>query len=229
MRPPRFLEVGAAALMWGVLLVGLSVLTLTIPVYTSALTQALGVSASSGLSRADVTALAGQVRSFVADPVADPLPATWRGSPAFGPSEVSHLRDVRAVLSGTRMTTGVVSLLLACYVAWCVASRRFIRLRRGMLWGAVLALVLVGLAALAALADFGSLFAAFHGLFFAAGTWTFPYDSLLIRLFPEPFWAASGAAWAGLSAALAGVLALAARLLRAAAANKDASRTANNV
>jgi integral membrane protein (TIGR01906 family) len=229
MRPLRFVEIGAAALLWGVLVVGLSVLTLTAPVYTTALTQALGVPASSGLSGRDVTALAGRVRSFVAGPMADTLPATWRGRPAFGPSEVSHLRDVRAVFSGARAATGVVSLLLACYVAWCVARRRFARLRSGMAWGAVSTLALVGVAAVAARTDFGSFFAAFHGLFFTSGTWTFPYDSLLIRLFPEPFWAASGAAWAGLCVVLAGVLGLAARLLRGRALNKDASRTANNV
>ena len=42
------------------------------------------------------------------------------------------------------------------------------------------------------------LFTTFHGVFFAAGTWTFPSDSLLIRLFPESFWIAAAAAWAAL-------------------------------
>jgi len=69
-------------------------------------------------------------------------------------------------------------------------------------------------AAIAAVSDFDSFFTAFHGLFFASGTWTFAYDSLLIQTFPEPFWATSGAAWAvtmGLGAAL---LAWLARLLQ---------------
>ena len=35
---------------------------------------------------------------------------------------------------------------------------------------------------------FEAAFAAFHGLFFAAGTWQFPPGSHLITLFPEPFW-----------------------------------------
>jgi uncharacterized membrane protein len=54
------------------------------------------------------------------------------------------------------------------------------------------------LAAAFALSDFEWFFSAFHGLFFRAGTWTFPFDSLLIQLFPEPFWAVLGAAWAAL-------------------------------
>ena len=94
---------------------------------------------------------------------------------------------------------------------------------------AVLLVVAVGVAVVAAVTSFDAFFTAFHGLFFAAGTWTFPADSLLIRLFPEPFWEASGAAWAALVLAGAGLLALAARLLRTAAARVHASRTANNV
>ena len=46
--------------------------------------------------------------------------------------------------------------------------------------------------------SFDLLFAGFHSLFFAAGTWTFPYDSLLIQLFPEEFWVYSGLAWGAL-------------------------------
>lgn len=229
MRVPGALETGIAAVLWTAFIVGISVLTLTVPVYTSALTQALGVPASAGMPVADVVALSARVRSFVADPETESLPAVWKGRPAFGLPEVAHLRDVRAVLSGARTATGAAALLLAGYVAWCVAKRRFALLRRGMTWGAVLTGALVVLAAAASLLDFGAFFAVFHGLFFAAGTWTFPYDSLLIRLFPEPFWAASGAAWAGLCLAAAGVLGLASRLLRAAAANNYASRTANNV
>jgi gltX_bact: glutamyl-tRNA synthetase len=36
-------------------------------------------------------------------------------------------------------------------------------------------------------ADFNGFFAAFHSLFFASGTWTFSYDSLLITMYPPEF------------------------------------------
>lgn len=225
----RAVETTTAALVWTIFIVGISVLTLTVPVYTSALTQAIGVPASSGLPASEVVALSARVRSFVADPEATVLPATWRGRPAFGPGEVSHLRDVRSVLSGARLATGVTALLLAAYVAWCVVARRLAALRAGMVAAAVLCAVFVAVAAAVALTDFESFFASFHGLFFAAGTWTFPYDSLLIRLFPEEFWAVSGAAWGGLVLVSAGVLWAASWLLRAASSNIDASRTATNV
>ena len=222
-------KVTFAALLWLVFVVGLSVGALTVPVYTSALTQVLGVPGSAGLSAADVVKLTGQVRASVADAEYDQLPSEWRGRPAFDETAVSHLRDVRAVMSGARIATGVVALLLALHVGWCVARRRLGILRSGMVWGAGAVTALVALAGVAGLLDFSSLFAAFHGLFFAQGTWTFPYDSLLIRLFPERFWSVSAAVWAGLSLLGAGALALAARLLRATAGREYASRTPNNV
>ncbi len=70
------------------------------------------------------------------------------------------------------------------------------------------------LCVVAATSDFDTFFSAFHGLFFSAGTWTFSYDSLLIRTFPEPFWVTAGAVWGGLVLAGAGVLALVAWALR---------------
>ena len=70
--------------------------------------------------------------------------------------------------------------------------------------GAAVSAVFVLLAAAAAVFDFSAFFTAFHGLFFEAGTWTFPYDSLLIRLFPESFWVAAGVGWAALVLTIAG-------------------------
>ena len=95
----------------------------------------------------------------------------------------------------------------------------------------------VVLGAASAFVDFDTFFAAFHGLFFRSGTWTFPYDSMLIRLFPERFWIASGVAWATLTGAGAAVLLVAAKVLPSGPAQatpvtkheEGASRTADNV
>ena len=43
--------------------------------------------------------------------------------------------------------------------------------------------------------DFNGFFAAFHSLFFAAGTWTFSWDSLLICMYPPNFWIGMGVVW----------------------------------
>jgi integral membrane protein (TIGR01906 family) len=225
----RAAEVAVAAVLWSALVLGSSVMTLIVPVYTSALTQALDVPATAGLPAADVVRLTAQVRALVADPEFDPLPATWKGRPAFDQAAVSHLMDVRGVFGGARLATGLAALLLAAYVGWCVARRRFEALAGGMLAGAVLLAAGIVLAIVAALTSFDAVFTAFHGLFFAAGTWMFPADSLLIRLFPERFWEVSGAIWAGLALIGAVALAVAARLLRSAAVRLGASRTANNV
>jgi len=219
MRPPRALrlaETGLAAVLWSVLCIGSAVLALTIPVFTSALTQALDVPSSSGLPAAEVAVLSGAVRGLVADADYDPLPSTWRGSPAFDDAAVSHLLDVRAVIAGARLATGGAALLLAVYVSWMIAIRRLDRLRGGLRAATAMLIGAVVLALGAAFADFEWLFARFHGLFFEGGTWTFPADSMLIRLFPEPFWVASGASWAVLVLLSATLLWLAARWLRPA-------------
>ncbi|MFR4805136.1 MAG: DUF1461 domain-containing protein [Eggerthellaceae bacterium] len=60
------------------------------------------------------------------------------------------------------------------------------------------------LLALWVMIDFNGFFAAFHSLFFSAGTWTFSYDSLLICMYPPDFWISMGAVW--LVTTLAGCL-----------------------
>lgn len=52
---------------------------------------------------------------------------------------------------------------------------------------ASLAVIAIALGAFFALA-FDTAFAAFHAIFFRAGTWQFGPDSNLLRFFPEPFW-----------------------------------------
>lgn len=222
-------EAAVAAVAWAALIIGSAVLALTVPVYTTATVQALRVPASAGLSTADTVALSNRVRALVADPEYDRLPASWRGRPAFDTAAVSHLLDVRAVISGARVAVGIVALLLAAYAAWCVAKRRFAPLGRGMRWGALGLVAGTIIAVVAAVTSFDALFTAFHGLFFSAGTWVFPEDSLLIRLFPERFWVASGAAWAVLIVVGAAVLGVSARLLGGNLVRGNASRSENYV
>jgi integral membrane protein (TIGR01906 family) len=210
----RWGEVTAVSMVWAAAVVGSAVLLMLLPVYTSAASQALGIPATAGLSRSDALRLSSQVRSLVSDSRFAPLPATWRGRPGFDEPAVEHLLDVRAVLHVARIVTGAAALVLALYVAYCLARRRTRRLRAGMLGGALLVVALVVISAIVALGDFDAFFAWFHSLFFRAGTWTFPADSLLIRLFPERFWEASGAVLAALSLLGGATLAIAARLLR---------------
>jgi len=223
------LESSVAGVAWAMLVLGLAVYALTLPAYTRTAAGALGTAATAGLSNADTLALSERVRAFVAEQDADALPSEWGGAPAFDEAAVSHLEDVRTVLAGARLATGAAAAALAAYLAWCVSRRRWDVFARGMRAGAVVAGVVVGVAGLAAVLDFGALFTAFHGLFFEAGTWTFPYDSLLIRLFPERFWVAAGAALALLTLFGAGVLVVAARYVPHAVLQVRGSRTPEDV
>ena len=96
---------------------------------------------------------------------------------------VTHLDDVRRVMAAANALTLVLGVALAVWVGLS-ARRRPRDLAAALLAAAGLLLAFVVLAAAVALSDFDAFFSAFHGLFFAPGTWTFPSDSLLIRLFP---------------------------------------------
>ncbi|HEX2193869.1 MAG TPA: DUF1461 domain-containing protein [Candidatus Limnocylindria bacterium] len=106
--------------------------------------------------------------------------------PVLDAEERSHMRDVGGVVRGLLLADA-----LALVIAFLGARRlRAERRRRGrimLLAAGGLAGLAVLLAATFALA-FDAAFAAFHAIFFEAGTWQFGPDSNLLRFFPQPFW-----------------------------------------
>jgi Protein of unknown function (DUF1461) len=107
-------------------------------------------------------------------------------TPLLDSAERSHMRDVGGLVRA------LLALEVVALVALVLAGRRLrsARARRGRLL--LLAAGGVGAAAILLAAffaiSFETAFAAFHALFFAAGTWQFGPDSNLLRLFPDPFW-----------------------------------------
>ena len=105
-------------------------------------------------------------------------------APLLSAGERAHLVDVGGLLRAI-LGAGLGGLLILA-----LARRR----RRAWLRVAVRdgALLIAGGALIAAAAfaiAFDATFAFFHGLFFAAGTWTFnPATDRLVQLFPERFW-----------------------------------------
>jgi integral membrane protein (TIGR01906 family) len=106
--------------------------------------------------------------------------------PVLDASERSHMRDVGGLVRALVLIE-VVALAALLITGWRLRAERA---RRGRL-------LLVGAAVVGGAAVMGALvfalafdvaFAAFHSLFFAAGTWQFGADSNLLRLFPQPFW-----------------------------------------
>ena len=200
-------------------LLGVSVQILLAPAYTRTLSARVSQAAEAGLSSEQALRLAEEVRAFVAAPSPDSaLPETVDGRPGFDAAATSHLRDVAGVLSAAKIATALLGGAVLVWLVVMLRQRRHAEAAAGLRAGAGFSAVFVVLAAAFALTAFDAFFSAFHGLLFEPGTWTFSYDSLLIRLFPETFWATSGAAWAGLVLLGAGGLWLAARALERSAA-----------
>jgi len=105
--------------------------------------------------------------------------------PLYDEGEISHLEDVRVVIVRFWMLGALAALLLAAALTGRasrsvagVAVRRGARLTIGFVLAVTAAFAVA----------WGWAFETFHGIFFAPGTWRFPHDSQLIRLFPEAFW-----------------------------------------
>ncbi len=126
---------------------------------------------------------------------------------ALPDSALSHLDDVYQVVSTTRIALAVVmaAALLGCVLIGLLGGRR--KLGKTLMCSAAAVLVLFILLALWVVLDFNGFFAFFHSLFFANGTWTFPANSLLIRMYPEGFWIGMGVVWL-VSSCLASLLCL---------------------
>jgi integral membrane protein (TIGR01906 family) len=108
------------------------------------------------------------------------------GEPVLDAKERSHMRDVGGVVRGL-MLAGIVAWLLAIGLWWWLRRDRDARARAMLAAALAIGVAALVLGAFFALA-FDAAFAAFHAIFFAAGTWTFGPDSNLLRFFPEPLW-----------------------------------------
>lgn len=119
---------------------------------------------------------------------------------------LSHLDDVWRVLQPV-YALYILAVAIAAASAW-QASRAWasplVRRAAGRALFAAGAIVLAAFLAFGvwAILDFNGLFALLHSLFFAEGTWTFSYESLLICMYPLPFWMGMGVIW--LAVAVAG-------------------------
>lgn len=115
---------------------------------------------------------------------------------------ISRLDDVYRVACVAKPALVIVAAL-------CIAGLAHVAVRIGrralgrtlMAGGGLVLAAFCALGAWAAI-DFDGLFAAFHSLFFQAGTWTFPYDSLLITLYPTAFWMGMGGIWLAVTCGL---------------------------
>jgi len=214
-RAAEYLEAVVISALIAVTVIGLTVMLLMTPQFVRWRVDAGDSAELTGLGREATLEAAEAVRLFVVEEGAPGLPAVIDGVAAFDEAAVSHLVDVREVIIGARWMT--VMLGIAC-VAWVLVrirsphGRALVRFALRSAAG----LLVLGLAAATVVGatSFGVLFTWFHGLFFEAGTWTFPADALLIRVFPLPFWMDAAGSWTALVLTSAGLLFIAERRLR---------------
>ena len=106
--------------------------------------------------------------------------------PVLDASERSHMADV-GWLARVLAAIDLLAIAVVLVAGWRLRGERprrgslLLTAARGIGVAALIGGILFAVA-------FDAAFAAFHALFFAAGTWQFGPDSNLLRLFPEPFW-----------------------------------------
>lgn len=109
------------------------------------------------------------------------------GQEMYNTRELHHMRDVKTVTQyafAAAFFGGIIALLII-YFLWR-SSRPSVY--SALLNGSRLTISLILAIVIIAVTSWETFFTAFHGLFFAGGTWQFEYSDTLIRLFPEQFW-----------------------------------------
>jgi len=117
------------------------------------------------------------------------------GGPLYNERELSHMQDVKNIVSGALLTWYVTLALLALLAAFAWRGKwmpQFLNgLRRGGWWMVGLAVTL-GLTVIMGITVnpdvFWQFFTFFHSLFFEGDSWLFHFSDTLIRLFPIRFW-----------------------------------------
>jgi integral membrane protein (TIGR01906 family) len=113
-----------------------------------------------------------------------------RGQQAlFNQREISHLVDVRNLMSRFFAVQKLASLIMGVSILVILAEKRARkRLAHYLLWSSGATLVVIGLLLLLAYLAFDWVFTQFHLIFFEAGTWLFNPSDPIIQLFFPTFW-----------------------------------------
>jgi integral membrane protein (TIGR01906 family) len=111
------------------------------------------------------------------------------GEPAFTPSELDHMEDVK-VVTRTAMRVLTISLIVFLICVGLLAYHPVSRpdLLRAIARGGWTTLGIIVLLLLTMGISWDFFFDSFHALFFEAGTWQFYTSDTLIRLYPQQFW-----------------------------------------
>jgi len=107
---------------------------------------------------------------------------------------------------GWLLRAGLAAGLVVVLGAAALGVRTRLYAPAALLGGSLLTAALLAVVGGLMLLRWELFFTGFHELFFAPGTWTFPYSDTLIRLYPEQFWADVGLVIVGLILLLAALV-----------------------
>lgn len=124
------------------------------------------------------------------------LPLGTAYQDAITPDALQHLLDVRSVFLACEFASALLLIALVILLIVTRNRRGAGSLSRPLIIAGALPLAAALVLGIAVAVDFSAFFTWMHGIFFAEGTWTFPYDSLLIRSLPYNFWLSCAVVWA---------------------------------
>jgi integral membrane protein (TIGR01906 family) len=110
------------------------------------------------------------------------------GDPVFNERELSHMEDVKAVVTGMRIALAIGMLIILAISILAERFRWTPVLIKAFNRGGWTVLGLIAAILMFVALNFNSLFTWFHQIFFESGTWQFHPSDTLIRLFPMRFW-----------------------------------------
>ena len=111
------------------------------------------------------------------------------GNPMYNERELHHMEDVKLLVGRVLILWRTSILLVIGSFMWLYFKPNTDDIiKQSVSYGS--GVIVVGIIALLAyiLINFDSFITNFHQIFFEAGTWTFSYTDMLIRLFPPRFW-----------------------------------------
>ncbi len=127
----------------------------------------------------------------------------------FTPAEVSHMHDVKVRTNLIRRLGIVLAIIVVGGTTYFLRGQKTERTAyRALRNGGIATIAILSLFGLAIAFVWQWFFTTFHEVLFPAGNWAFPYDSSLIRLFPDKFWSDAGTVIVGGTFALGVVITL---------------------
>lgn len=110
------------------------------------------------------------------------------GEPIYNSSELSHMEDVKAVVTGMRIALAAFTVTLLILTVINIKREKKHLIMKAFNIGGWGVLGLIAGILMLLVISFDQLFTWFHQIFFESGTWRFYTSDTLIRLFPMRFW-----------------------------------------